>query len=129
LTERDIGEQLAGWGRVALLETRGRVSGHPVRAAVGFVERVDGSLVVAAASDATGWARNLAADARCRVVEGGPTGDYRARTLEGGERSAAVRDLILKYGGPSERLGSGPAFALDPVCEAHHSRPDSPARG
>ena len=44
----DVGEQLAGWGVVAILETRGRVTGRPARAAVGFVEEPDGSLLVAA---------------------------------------------------------------------------------
>src|SRR4029079_18280148 len=39
--DRLIGEELAGWGRVLLLETTGRVTGRPVRAAVGFVEGLD----------------------------------------------------------------------------------------
>ena len=28
------------------------------------------------------------------------------------EHAAAVRDLIVKYGQPAERLGAGPAFEL-----------------
>ena len=35
-----------------------------------------------------------------------------ARELAGHKHAAAVRDLILKYGQPAERLGAGPAFEL-----------------
>jgi hypothetical protein len=36
--------------------------------------------------------------------------------LEPGDplRAAAIRDLILRYGTPSERLGAGPVFRLRP---------------
>jgi hypothetical protein len=33
----EIGEELAEWGKVALLETIGRTSGRPVRTAVGYM--------------------------------------------------------------------------------------------
>jgi deazaflavin-dependent oxidoreductase (nitroreductase family) len=110
----DVGEELAGWGKVALLETRGRVSGRTARAAVGFVEEPDGSLLVSAASDDTQWARNLLADGTCRVTIGDRAGDMLAEALEGSERATAIRGLILKYGTPAERLGRGPAFRLRP---------------
>jgi hypothetical protein len=37
-----------------------------------------------------------------------------AHEIEGPERARAIRELILRYGTPSERLGSGPAFRLVP---------------
>jgi deazaflavin-dependent oxidoreductase (nitroreductase family) len=110
--DRSIAEDLAAWGKVALLETRGRRTGRPVVAAVGFAERPEGAIVVAAGSPDADWALNLLAEPRCRIREGGPPGTYTARELDGAERSAAVRDLILKYGTPSERLGAGPVFEL-----------------
>jgi deazaflavin-dependent oxidoreductase (nitroreductase family) len=114
VTDRDLGEQHAGWGKVARLETRGRVSGRPVVAAVGFAARPHDALVVAASSPDADWALNLLAEPRCRILDGAPPGVYVANELEGADRSAAVRDLILKYGTPSERLGVGPAFLLTP---------------
>ncbi len=68
--DQTIGEQLAGWGKVALIETTGRVSGSPARAAVGFIEQPDGSIVVAAGSEASDWALNLRSNPRCRAVIG-----------------------------------------------------------
>jgi deazaflavin-dependent oxidoreductase (nitroreductase family) len=105
-------DDLVGWGRVLRIETTGRVSGRPAHAVVGFVERPDGGLVVAAGSHEADWGRNLLADPACRVSIGGATTDAVARELEGRERADAVRDLILKYGQPAERLGAGPAFEL-----------------
>ncbi len=113
--DREIGEQLAAWGKVILLETRGRLSGRPVRTAVGFVEEPEGSLLVAAGDASADWARNLLADSHCTVTVGGQSGPYDAELLEGAQHSAAVSGLILRYGTPAERLGSGPAFRLRPV--------------
>ena len=79
---------------------------------MGFVERPDGSLVVAAGSDRANWALNLLADPHCRVTIADVSREASARLLEGAEHAAAVRDLILKYGQPAENLGSGPAFEL-----------------
>jgi deazaflavin-dependent oxidoreductase (nitroreductase family) len=111
----EIGEQLAGWGKVARLETRGRVSGRPVIAAVGFVEEPDGSLLVAAGSPEADWARNLAADPHCTVTIEDRTIDMTAETLDGTEAAGAVVRLILRYGTPAERLGRGAAFRLRPT--------------
>lgn len=108
----EIGEQLAGWGKVALLETRGRRTGRPARAAVHFVAAA-GDLLVAAGSPDADWALNLAADAACRATVGELTHDYRAALVEDpAERGAALTALILKYGTPAERLGAGPVFRL-----------------
>ncbi|HEY7524397.1 MAG TPA: nitroreductase family deazaflavin-dependent oxidoreductase [Candidatus Limnocylindrales bacterium] len=111
----DLGEQLAGWGKVALLGTRGRVTGRDVQAAVGFVEEPDGSFLVAAGSPDAAWARNLEADPTCRVTVGAMTGAFRAEPLAGADAAHAVRELILRYGTPAEGLGRGAVFRLRPV--------------
>ena len=109
----DIGEQLVGWGKVIRLETRGRVTGRTVEVAIGYVEEPDGSLLVAAGSPESDWARNLEADPRCRVVMGESAwAEATAEPLDVREAQRAVRELILKYGTPAERLGRGPAFRL-----------------
>jgi deazaflavin-dependent oxidoreductase (nitroreductase family) len=97
-----------------LLETQGRTTGRPVRAAVGFVETADGGLLVAAGDPGADWARNLEADPRCRVTIEDRTEERLAVPLEGAERSEAIVALILRYGTPAERLGAGPAFRLIP---------------
>ena len=113
---REIGVELAEWGKVCLLETTGRVTGKPVRTAVGFVEGEDGTLLVAAGSEASDWALNLRAHAKCRVTIGDRVASYAARELdEGAERSRVLVELVLKYGTPAERLGRGPVFRLVPV--------------
>ena len=98
------------------LETRGRSSGRPVEVAIGYVEEPNGSVLVAAGSPEADWARNLEADPICRVKVGDV--DWHeaiAEALTGAEAQRAVRELILKYGTPAERLGRGPAFRLRPV--------------
>jgi deazaflavin-dependent oxidoreductase (nitroreductase family) len=111
----EIGEQLAEWGTVAIVETRGHRSGRPARAAVGYVQDPDGSLVVAAGRPEAAWARNLLADPACLVTIGALTAPYRAEELNRPERNAAIARLILRYGTPAEGLGRGPTFRLRPV--------------
>jgi deazaflavin-dependent oxidoreductase (nitroreductase family) len=114
----EIGEQLAEWGTVAIIETTGHVSGRPARAAVGFVEDLDGSLLVAAGRPEAAWARNLEMEPACVVTVGEATGPYVAEELAGTERNRAIASLILRYGTPAEGLGRGPAFRLRRVVEA-----------
>jgi deazaflavin-dependent oxidoreductase (nitroreductase family) len=113
--ERSVGEQLAEWGRVGLLETVGRVSGRAVRTPVGFVEQTDGSMLVAAGGEDVDWALNLRAQPRCRMTIAERTIDCVADEVTGDEHARAVVALILRYGTPAERLGRGPAFRLRPV--------------
>lgn len=113
--DRAIGEELADWGTVLLLETRGRTSGDPLIVAVGYIEEPDGSLLVAANDENSHWARNLLAAPACRATREGRTAAYRADHLEGDSRNAAIVALILRYGTPAERLGAGPVFSLVPV--------------
>ena len=109
---------------MALLETRGRETGRTARAAVGFVEEPDGSLLVAAGDPDADWALNLVADPRCEVTIGERTLTAEAVELEGPDRARGVRELILKYGTPSERLGHGPVFRLVPSGAAAHPAGD-----
>ncbi len=121
----DLGEQLAAWGKAALIETRGRVSGRAARAHVGFIDAPDGSIVVAAGPGAH-WAANLLAEPRCTVTVDGRTFRGIAEPLSGPELAAAIRNLILRYGTPAERLGSGPAFRIRPT-DAVEPEPSDPA--
>lgn len=105
-------DDLVAWGRTIRLETRGRVSGRLAAAVIGFVERPDGSLVVAAGSPDADWALNLLADPACRVTLGDASWAATATPLEGVEHADAVRSLILRYGTPAENLGAGPSFEL-----------------
>jgi deazaflavin-dependent oxidoreductase (nitroreductase family) len=109
-----IGEELAAWGKVALLETRGRVTGAAVATPVGFVEQPDGVLLVAAGAEDADWALNLRHAAHCMATIGDRSGTYDATELVGRDRNDAITALILKYGTPAERLGRGPAFRLSP---------------
>ncbi|MGH2467906.1 MAG: nitroreductase family deazaflavin-dependent oxidoreductase [Candidatus Limnocylindrales bacterium] len=121
-------DDLVRWGRVALLETRGRRSGRPRPAQVGFIEQADGSLLVAANDPDADWALNLLAEPSCRVTVGDRTLDCWAQVLADAEHDQAVSALILRYGTPSERLGGGPAFRLlpRPGSEAGFSGPPTP---
>jgi len=110
-----VGEQLAAWGVVARIETRGRTSGRPLAVSVGYVAEPDGSLLVAAGEPDADWARNLEADPRCRVTIEDRSTEMTAEPLDGPDGSRAVVSLILKYGTPAERLGRGLAFRLRPV--------------
>jgi deazaflavin-dependent oxidoreductase (nitroreductase family) len=114
-SDAEIGRQLAEWGTVALLETRGRVSGRAARAAVGYIDERDGSLLVAAGDPDAAWARNLEADGRCVVTVGEREGEFLAEPLVGPDRNRAIAGLILRYGTPAEGLGRGPVFRLRPV--------------
>jgi deazaflavin-dependent oxidoreductase (nitroreductase family) len=109
----ELGEQLAGWGKVLRLETRGRVSGRQVEVALGYVDEPDGSVLIAAGSPDADWARNLDADPRCRVSVGEETWPNAiAEPVSSAVAQRAVRELILKYGTPAERLGLGPVYRL-----------------
>lgn len=118
MTADDVGRQLAEWGRAAIIETRGRTSGRPLPVAVGFVESGDGSLLVAAGAPDSDWALNLLATPGCVVTVGDRTWPAVAEELPRLEAAAVVRDLILRYGTPAERLGRGPAFRLRPLDAA-----------
>lgn len=114
MDDRSIGDELVGWGKVALIETIGRVTGARASAAVGFVDDGDGSLFVAAGSEGSDWALNLRANPQCRVTVGERVAVCQAREVDEAGRARAVAQLILKYGTPAERLGHGPVFRLVP---------------
>jgi hypothetical protein len=76
------------------------------------VEEADGSLLVAAGDPSADWARNLELEPRCTLTVGEDRWQATAEQLEPAEAAMAVRELILRYGTPAERLGRGPAFRL-----------------
>lgn len=97
-----------------IVETRGRTTGRSARAAVGYIEASDGSLFVAGGEPAPDWALNLLATPECRLTIADRSWAAVAEPVEGKERNRGIADLILRYGTPAERLGSGPAFRLRP---------------
>ncbi len=111
-------DDLVAGGRIARIETRGRISGEARPVSVGFVTEPDGSLLVAARSASTAWARNLLAEPACRVVIGERGFDAVAEPLPRDDHVRAIRALILRYGTPSEDLGRGPSFRLRRVVHA-----------
>ena len=97
---------------MARLVTRGWRSGEPRPVSVGFVREADGSLLVAANGPEQAWGRNLEAHPRVAVEIGDERYEAVAEPLDRAEHAIAIRELILRYGTPSEGLGSGPSFRL-----------------
>ena len=87
-------------------------------ATVGFVEFGDGALLVAAGSPDARWAAALADSGEATVTTG--TRRFRAFATildeDDPDRGRTIRELILRYGTPSEGLGSGPIFVIRPVA-------------
>jgi deazaflavin-dependent oxidoreductase (nitroreductase family) len=112
-----LDEAFAGDTRFARLRTRGRRSGEWRAVTVGFVDEPDGSILVAAGSLDRAWAANLLVDGTVEVDAAGRAFDGEAEVLDDRDprRGRAVRELILRYGTPSEGLGSGPIFVIRPV--------------
>ncbi len=110
-----IGEELAAWGKVLIIETRGRLSGRPARAAVGFVEESSGTWLVTAGSPDADWARNLELEPAATLEVGGRRVAVVAEPLDEAAHARTVRELILRYGTPAERLGLGASFRLRPA--------------
>jgi deazaflavin-dependent oxidoreductase (nitroreductase family) len=110
-------EDLVRSGRFARLEIRGRHSGQSRAVNVGFVKEPDGSILIAAGAPDAAWALNLLTDPDCTVTIGERTYLAHAEPLddEDPRRGRAVRGLILRYGTPSERLGSGTIFVVTPT--------------
>jgi deazaflavin-dependent oxidoreductase (nitroreductase family) len=112
-----LDETFADDDRFARLTIAGRRSGEPRTVTVGFVDEPDGSILVAAGTLDRSWASNLVANPAVVVTAGGRTFSGVAEELEDRDprRGRAVRGLILRYGTPSEHLGSGPIFAIRPA--------------
>jgi hypothetical protein len=85
--------------------------------AVGFVPEPGGAILVAAGEPDADWAQNLMIDPQCTVTIGDQRFDADAEALEADDHARTVRELILRYGTPAERLGRGPAFRLTPTSE------------
>ena len=110
MTDETQEDELVASGRYLRLEVAGATS--PV--VVGFVERDAGSVAIASGPEAL-WPRRLRTEPRCRVTIAERAFDAEAAEVDGPEHAAVIRDLILRYGTPAERLGSGPAFVLRPL--------------
>ena len=100
---------------MAWITTTGRTSGLPRSVAVGFIAEPDGSILVAANGPDQAWARNLEATPEVTVEIAGRRFLAVAEELEREDHIRVVRELILRYGTPSEGLGSGPSFRLRPT--------------
>ena len=107
-------DELVASGRFVRIEMSGASTGRVRAVTVGFVD--DGrSVLVAAGTPETAWARNLLADPACRVRIGDRSFDAVAEPLDDRDHARAIRELILRYGTPAETLGHGPSFRLRPV--------------
>lgn len=107
--------ELVELGKAVHLVTTGYQSGEPRHVVVGYVEEPDGSLLVSANGPEHAWGRNLEATAAVQVELAGRTWLAAADPLGRDDHVRAVRELILRYGTPSEGLGSGPSFRLRPL--------------
>ena len=85
-----FGADLVAWGKAIALTTRGRVTGRPSVAHLGFIEEADGSLLVAAGSPDVHWAANLRAEPRCQVSVREEARSCVAEELGGADKSRAV---------------------------------------
>lgn len=112
-----MAEELVRDGRVVRITTSGWRTGRPREVVAGYVDEPDGSLLVAAGDDDASWGQNLLAEPECVVESGERRFRAVAEPLSDDEHARAVRELILRYGTPSERLGRGPSFRLRPVDE------------
>jgi hypothetical protein len=113
-------DDLVATGRYARLEFASIDPERPrASVTVGFVELPDGALAVAATAPDARWATSLAQARRARVTIADRSYEATASELAPADpaRNAAIRDLILRYGTPSEGLGLGPVFRLDPVAD------------
>ena len=111
-----MADELVRDGRLARIWTMGRRTGQRRPVSIGFVEEPDGALLVASSDEASDWASNLLEDPSCTVEVGSRTFDAVAEPLAGADHARAIRELILRYGTPSERLGLGPSFRLRPAA-------------
>jgi len=84
---------------------------------LGFIDEPDGSILVAAGSPNSAWSLNLMAEPTVEVAIGDRSFRALAEVLDERDprRGRAVRELILRYGTPSEGLGNGPIFVIRPI--------------
>jgi len=100
---------------VARLTTTGSRTGAARSVDVGFIDDADGAILVAATDPDAAWTRNLEADPRLRVETGQRAFEAIAERLDTADHQRVIRELILKYGTPSEGLGRGPSYRIRPV--------------
>jgi hypothetical protein len=113
-----VDDDLVATGRYARLDIDPIDGDRHRMITVGFVPGEDGSIVVAATAPDARWAGALATAAKVRVTIAERSFDATPEELAERDpgRGLAVRDLILRYGTPSEGLGRGPVFRLRPIA-------------
>jgi hypothetical protein len=114
----DLQDELVASGRYARLDVTSEL-GEARAVTVGFVAEPDGSLLVAAGSPDASWARSLATTPELAITIGERTYSAVAEPVDDADpdRNRAIRELILRYGTPSESLGRGPVFRLVPSAK------------
>jgi deazaflavin-dependent oxidoreductase (nitroreductase family) len=111
------GKLMARSGRVGILTSTGARTGQKRTAALGFVLRADGTVLIGSGSkENRGWTANLKANPACRYSIKGADQAYRARLLSESERDAALAELKEKMGSMAERADWGDLFVLVPVA-------------
>jgi deazaflavin-dependent oxidoreductase (nitroreductase family) len=120
------GTILVRTGKVARLGTTGAKSGRPRSAAVGYLRRADGTVLVGAGGPGRAWAANLRAHPACTLQVKGTTGAYMATGLSGTELEAAAGELTASM--PERMRGTrwAEVFVLSP---ADPSASGTPAAG
>lgn len=111
-------DDLVASGRFVRIRAVGGRTGTFRSVTVGFVDDEDGppgSVLVAAGTQESAWARNLLANPVCRVEVGDRAFEAVAELLKPTDHARAIRALILRYGTPAEGLGRGQSFRLRPV--------------
>ena len=111
-----LDDDLVASGRYLRLEIS--VPGRDARpVVVGFVASDDGTYLIGAGDPTARWPALLAASPNVRVTVGERRFEALAAELDERDpaRGVAVRELILRYGTPSEGVGRGSIFRLTPT--------------
>jgi deazaflavin-dependent oxidoreductase (nitroreductase family) len=109
------GSILVRTGRVARLGTTGAKSGLSRTAAVGYLHRADGTVLVGAGGPGRAWAANLRAHPACTLQVRGTTGSYTATGLVGADLTAAAAELTASMPGFLRGATWAEVFVLRPV--------------
>jgi deazaflavin-dependent oxidoreductase (nitroreductase family) len=112
------GTILVRTGRVARLGTTGAKSGRPRSAAVGYLRRADGTVLVGAGGPGRAWAANLRAHPSCTLQVRGTTGSYVATGLSGDDLAAAAAELTASMPGFMKGATWAEVFVLGPAAAA-----------
>jgi deazaflavin-dependent oxidoreductase (nitroreductase family) len=116
-------------GKVARLGTTGSKSGRPRSAAVGYLRRADGTVLVGAGGPGRAWAANLRAHPACTLQVTGTTRSYAATGLAGADLDAAAAELTASMPGFMSSATWTEVFVLRPADPASSSAPPAAGSG